>query len=292
VSQPSPDAKAVVRAIDALTTQVKRLADAQPTGVVRVGDDVTTTADDGEATCPTPLTHNWGCGCPTDQAPAADEGAPYLLRVLVDRAVRGVLSLPGEGEALRRRTEQMIAGRATWKAKAEEIERDRDEWQSRAEQAEDLLRVAHETSNRSEAERARTAAELEAADRIRAEAQRDRDQHAAVLREVLGLFDKVTGHGAVKGYHFSGVVDPEQFERWRSVVAPTVERPWWETVAEVRGELAEAQAAIKRVRAKVAEWRDWNEQETAWAVRDIEDALSNAPATEPLDGTEQPTTEA
>ncbi|NUP17375.1 MAG: hypothetical protein HOV73_25925 [Streptomyces sp.] len=60
------------------------------------------------------------------QAPAADEDAPNMLRVLVDRAARGVLSLPGEGEALRRRAEQLIAGRATWKAKAEEIERDRD----------------------------------------------------------------------------------------------------------------------------------------------------------------------
>ena len=58
-------------------------------------------------------------------APAADEGAPNMLRVLVDRAARGVLS-EGEGEALRRRVEQIINGRATWKAKAEEIERDRD----------------------------------------------------------------------------------------------------------------------------------------------------------------------
>jgi hypothetical protein len=111
---PSPDARAVVRALDALTTQVRRLADTPSSGtcdastlgignrhlgpcVLRDGhdgpvhrgpegetwatliaeaqttpDDVsTTTADDGEATCPTPLTHNWGCGCPTDQAPAA-----------------------------------------------------------------------------------------------------------------------------------------------------------------------------------------------------------------------------
>ncbi|MGW9022579.1 hypothetical protein ACWGOE_13965, partial [Leucobacter chromiiresistens] len=48
-----------------------------------------------------------------------------LLRVLADRAARGVLS-EAEGVALRRRVEQIINGRATWKAKAEEIERDRD----------------------------------------------------------------------------------------------------------------------------------------------------------------------
>lgn len=71
MSLTSPDAKAVVRALDALTAQVQRLADAQQTPV----DAQSTTRDDGydaaERACPTPLTHNWGCGCPTDQAPAA-----------------------------------------------------------------------------------------------------------------------------------------------------------------------------------------------------------------------------
>lgn len=104
MSLTSPDAKAVVRAIDALTTQVQRLADAQP---------------------------------PTEGAPPVrDDSAPNLLRALVDRAARGVAS-EAEHEALRRRTEQMIAGRATWKAKAEEIEQDRNDWRSRAEEAED-----------------------------------------------------------------------------------------------------------------------------------------------------------
>lgn len=28
--------------------------------------------DEGDEKCPTPLTHNWGCGCPSDEAPAAD----------------------------------------------------------------------------------------------------------------------------------------------------------------------------------------------------------------------------
>lgn len=104
MSSLDPQTRAVVRAIAALTEQVQRLADAQP---------------------------------PTEGAPPVrDDSAPCLLRVLVDRAVRGVLSMPGEGEALRRRTEQIIAGRATWKAKAEEIEQDRNDWRSRAEELE------------------------------------------------------------------------------------------------------------------------------------------------------------
>ncbi|MET9707863.1 hypothetical protein, partial [Streptomyces griseus] len=32
----------------------------------------TSTGEDTAASCPSPETHNWGCGCPTDQAPAAE----------------------------------------------------------------------------------------------------------------------------------------------------------------------------------------------------------------------------
>ncbi|MFI1734024.1 hypothetical protein ACH40E_33390 [Streptomyces acidicola] len=74
MSQTSPDARAVVRALDALTTQAGRIADALTTPVTEdvraVDDDATTPA----TTCPTPLTHNWGCGCPTDQYAAAGCG--------------------------------------------------------------------------------------------------------------------------------------------------------------------------------------------------------------------------
>ncbi|MGW0495069.1 hypothetical protein ACWD0Z_06400 [Streptomyces sp. NPDC003007] len=47
MSQTSHDARAVVRALDALTTQVRRLADARPTPVVETDDAPTTEADDG-----------------------------------------------------------------------------------------------------------------------------------------------------------------------------------------------------------------------------------------------------
>ena len=57
MSQPSPDAKAVVRAAEALTTQVRRIADALSTPVVRyevaTDDGATTTGDDDTTTAAT-----------------------------------------------------------------------------------------------------------------------------------------------------------------------------------------------------------------------------------------------
>lgn len=75
---------------------------------------------------------------------AEDAGpAPHLVRILIDRAARGALT-PDEGAALRRRAEQIITGRETWKGRAERMERDYDcltaryrEERTRAEQAED-----------------------------------------------------------------------------------------------------------------------------------------------------------
>ncbi|MGY1500827.1 hypothetical protein ACW4TU_30320 [Streptomyces sp. QTS52] len=79
-----------------------------------------------------------------------DEVAPNMLRVLVDRAARGVLN-ESEGEALRCRVEQMINGRTTWKAKAEEIEHERDRTAAeltRSENARDHLRRRAKTAER------------------------------------------------------------------------------------------------------------------------------------------------
>lgn len=153
---------------------------------------------------------------------AADEesllnDAPNLVRVLVDRAARGVLT-EAEGAALRRRTEQLIAGRARWKKAAEEMGHDRDV----------------------------VAADRDTADRLRAEVQRDRDQHAAVLAEVLATFvHKVGGHRIPRR---SGEVDVVTLDKWRSMVAPAVERPWWEAVAAAKADRDQAQAAVERVR--------------------------------------------
>ncbi|MEU6229962.1 hypothetical protein [Streptomyces sp. NPDC047042] len=116
------------------------------------------------------------------------------------------------------------------------------------------------------------AADLETADRIRAEVQRDRDQHAAVLREVL---DRFTIEADLDGLHVcTPYVPVEVLKRWRSMVAPTVERPWWEQVAEVHAEWEQAHAAIERVRAACMTKLDYANASLIYAA---------------LDGAEQPT---
>jgi hypothetical protein len=116
-----------------------------------------------------------------------------MLRVLADRSARGVLS-PGEGDALRRRVEQLIAGRETWKTKAEEIER-------------------------------------------------DRDQHAAVLTDVLDRFTTAPGIG----YQCLTMVPEKVFGHWRSVVHHDVERPWWQQVAQAHDRVRKLEAAASEV---------------------------------------------
>jgi hypothetical protein len=177
-----------------------------------VSDAPTTTPyDDPRCVCGDPIVlsgdparwiHGPGAGTPALDAhtvrpvPAADH-APYLLRVLADRAARGALSLPGEGEALRRRVEQAI---------------DRgDQLRAQRDQVEELLRVAHETSNRSEAERARAVQRAE-----RAEEQRD--QLRVTLDEVLRHFVR-KGHPGAPCLE-SGWVHEDTVARWRAVLHP------------------------------------------------------------------------
>lgn len=205
MSQPSHDVRAVVRALDALTTQVRRLADARPTPAVEQADDTddapTTTArrpvslatpcarcphpynwhTPGNrctslvkgspcpcaefSPCPTPETHNWGCGCASDKASTADTGGypdqPYpadgedtlradrraSIRNLIGRAAAGLT--PDEDALLRqhveaeiREADQWRAGRNTMKQRGEEIEQDRDRLASELEQAQDSVERA------------------------------------------------------------------------------------------------------------------------------------------------------
>lgn len=78
----------------------------------------------------------------------------------------------------------------------------------RSDQAEDLLRVAHDTSNRSEAERAR--------------AVRRAEQLAAVLREVLGLFTPALVNGKYAFYQATGSsIAPEDYQRWHAALDGT-----------------------------------------------------------------------
>lgn len=141
------------------------------------------------------------------------------------------------------------------------------------------------------------------ADRLRAEVQRDRDQHAAVLAEVLGRFrqvdnEGVTYEGEVIGF-VGPTVAPDQFAQWCTTVASTVEQPWWEQLAELRagrdrireeyetllGRWRPAQAAVERVRQMADGWEQRLPETilTATAVEAIRAAL---------DGTEQDTAEA
>jgi chromosome segregation ATPase len=84
--------------------------------------------------------------------------------------------------------------------------------EARASQLDDLLRVARDTSNRSEAERARAVQHAE-----RAEEQRD--QLAAVLDEVLGLFTPALVDGKYAFYQATeSPIAPQDYQRWRSVL--------------------------------------------------------------------------
>ncbi|MFD7996864.1 hypothetical protein [Streptomyces mexicanus] len=243
-------------------------------------------------TCPP--TYNGPCGprpCarfesddPTPwEPPPADEDALRTdrrdsLLVLLSRARRGVLT-PDEAAQLQQHVETELRAGDRAREKAGDLAEACKTERRRADQVEELLRVAHETSNRSEAERAR-------ADRIRAEAQRDRDQHAAVLAEVLRHFTE-HGHPGAPCVR-TGWIRTSTVDQWRSVVAPTVERPWWQQVAAARAELAEAQAAIERVRSArdgIAELASYADGGAADAFGVVLHRLTAA-----LDGTEQPTT--
>jgi len=150
-------------------------------------------------------------------------------------------------------------------------ERDARTWYRRLEKANDAYADQRQHAEQAEAARA-------AAVRNRAEAQRDRDrdQHAAVLAEVLATFTHKThpGRPCLQSSH----INVETVDRWRSVVAPTVERPWWVTVAEIRAELEQAQAALDRVRDVAEDIR----RDAPWTANhdNIADHIHNA-----IDGT-------
>ncbi len=113
------------------------------------------------------------------------------------------------------------------------------------------------------------------------EIERDRDQQAAVLSEVLRRFAPALVQGKYAFYQAEQPVPIEEFERWRSVVHHDVERPWWQQLDEARAELEQAQAAVERVR-EVKAWL----RRSFPALTHVRGRLSDA-----LDGTEQPTTE-
>ena len=333
----SPDAKAVVRALEALTTQVRRIADARTTPVVEDAEAQQTTADDvPRCVCGDPIEQtgdpaywihspgsdtrcldarppSWVTRGTRDlsipkQGPATGEEQTLQwarresLLVLLTRLQRGRTLTEEEAATLRHHVETEIREAAIADAVTAETKR-------LLERRTETLR---ERAKRAEHERDVVAADLETADRIRAEAQRDRDQHAAVLAEVLATFvHKVDGYRIPRVR--SGEVDVVTLERWRSFVAPTVERPWWETLAEVRAELEETQAELDRIRRALDPDDDTYIRETVddqlamqarekrvrsvvklWAPKALPHSEAHrllADVRTALDGTEQPATE-
>ena len=96
----------------------------------------------------------------TDQQPTTQQ-----LLILVDRAERGRPLTTDEAALLR-----------TGVAELEHL-------RLHAEQLEDLLRIAHDTSNRSEAERARAVERAEQADAVTAETKRLMERRTTTLRQ-------------------------------------------------------------------------------------------------------------
>lgn len=108
--------------------------------------------------------------------------------------------------------------------------------QRRADQAEDLLRVAHETSNRSEAERASAVRRAELADAVTAETKRLMQRRTTTLRkraetaeqrrdELAATLDEVLRHFVHPGHPGepclgAGWIAEKTVNRWRAVLNP------------------------------------------------------------------------
>lgn len=262
MSQPTADAKHLGRAFDALTTQVRRVADAMQTPVVdtqTTPDDAPTTPPGGPrcAVCGSPEVRYrnyreqpfcWPCANGEQPAPADDEEQQRTtrrasLRNLLDRTARGHALQPQEADALRQHVDSEVREHDTMRAVAAGNKRHVQMLYA------DLQEAQRDRDRSDEAARAAIEQRQEMAEERHA-LQRDRDQHAAVLSEVLAAFvHKVHGYLTPRR---SAEVDVVTLDKWRSMVAPTVERPWWEAVAEAKESRRAAEAAVERVRALIA----------------------------------------
>ncbi|GGV68963.1 hypothetical protein GCM10010294_25240 [Streptomyces griseoloalbus] len=135
------DLRHLARAVDALTTQLRRLTDQRATPTA----EPHTLADGTEA--------GFRAALAADDEEQLRTTRRDTLLVLLSRASRGVLTTD-EAALLRQHVETEM--------------READTARTRAKQAEDLLQVAHATSNRSEAERARAQAALDRVRRVAA----------------------------------------------------------------------------------------------------------------------------
>lgn len=297
--QPDPNAESLVAAVDRLTTQARRIADALTLTYDGTPDDSPTTPDDGPcAQHPGAPVIGGMCGActqyPADMRPALasdeDQAQRWARRepllVLLTRIQRGRPLTEDEATLLRQHIEaemrdadtareKTVDLAETYKAerrRGDALAEERNEAWAEREQLRDLLR--------SENQRANAAIDREhTAEQAAEEAQRERDQQAAVLAEVLRHFTPALVNGQYAFFQAQEPVSVEEFQRWRSVVQHDVERPWWQQLDTVRAELEQAQAALQRVRAAADELADGTEPgfRAALAVRAA------------LDGAEQPT---
>lgn len=224
------DARTLARAADALTTQVRRIADA-----------LTTTTDDA-ATTPVVSVHG-----DRDMSPAAREA----LGALVDVATQQMTEAPAADDQTLRwaRRESLLVllirlqrGRTLTEAEARALRQHVETEMHEGEQAREQLAKAQ-----------RAADLLAGAHRRAEEYEQERDQAIAVLAEVLRRFTPALVNGKYAFYQAEQPVPIEEFDRWRVVLAHDVERPWWQQVDEARAEVAAAQAAIKRARQTLQE---------------------------------------
>jgi hypothetical protein len=149
-------------------------------------------------TCPTPETHNWGCGCPTDEAPAAHTKTLRWARresllVLLTRVQHGRTLTDDEARTLRHHVETEMGEAETARERAEEAE----------------VRAA---VCREDAEHNATRAET---------AEQRRDQLAATLREVLSLITPALVNGKYAFYQASDQpIAPQDYQRWHAALQP------------------------------------------------------------------------
>lgn len=220
--------------------------------------------------------------------PSPGTGRRRSLRVLLNRLNNGVALTSDEVQLLTRHVATEITEHNTARAVAAGNKRHVQVMYAELEAANEAGRRALEAGEE-------MAHERDAADRIRAEVQRDRDQHAAVLTEVLGRFTAALVNGKHAFYQAQEPVPVEEFERWRATVAPTAERPWWEQVALYEKEAVEATKHVLELKATIERVRHLvtgAAQTTSAGLSDhdigrFDMAVAILAA---LDGTEQPTT--
>jgi len=249
VSQTSPDARAVVRALDALTTQARRVADAAETIALNTSTATqtppTTTADDGPRCV---------CGDPIEQtgdpaywihSPGSDTPCLDARPALPARKVAH--HIPAEAYA-------------AWTEQAPAADEDAQRT-TRRDSIRNLLDRAHRgTLTFPEADLLRQHVETEI---------RDADTVRAVARGNLRHFRTIAA-------------ELEQAQAASRGLAGKI-REQREFLDRVRGELAEAQAAIARVRAECAAMeRDMQGSEDDGMRTAVVRVLAA------LDGTEQP----